>query len=403
MWEVAHLLASDRQGHGQPERVEQPVHPGVGGDHRCVDVLHLVVEHHLHTPRRRAARGRGSLAPSSGLARQPAAASSPCPGRRHDAGAPGTDPSRRRPRRTRASGGGARRHRPIRRAHRSLPASPDRWRDRWLHREGKRSTPPVVVTSARPLSASTSPRRRRPEGGPHIVGRVVRVPDDPGGVVRGTTHMAQFELLESDHLGTASLGEPGGRGAQPTQADHCHCRTAARHGARLDLDGTVRLLDRRRRRHAAGSVAVGCPRTNGPFACLLEALPYRKDDITASYGETYTCWPVREVSQPAAWTSAAPAAPAGSPPTSTAIEGSDLHRGVQLAGRAGLVHRQGGHVRHVVLRLQLACTWRRRAPRKLARSARCTPATIVSPTMCTTRAASCGRSTSSTTSPTWCR
>ena len=45
---------------------------------------------------------------------------------------------------------------------------------------------------------------------------------------------------------------------------------------RIEADDGVRL---------AGSLYL--PDGDGPFAALLEALPYRKDDVTASYRETY--------------------------------------------------------------------------------------------------------------------
>jgi uncharacterized protein len=49
-----------------------------------------------------------------------------------------------------------------------------------------------------------------------------------------------------------------------------------RHEVRIETDDGTRL---------AGSLYV--PDGSGPFAALLEALPYRKDDVTASYRDTY--------------------------------------------------------------------------------------------------------------------
>lgn len=45
----------------------------------------------------------------------------------------------------------------------------------------------------------------------------------------------------------------------------------------IDVEGGVRL-----------AATLYLPTIDGPFATLLEALPYRKDDITASYATSYT-------------------------------------------------------------------------------------------------------------------
>ena len=93
----------------------------------------------------------------------------------------------------------------------------------------------------------------------------------------------------------------------------------------------------------------------GPQPCLLEALPYRKDDLTSSYAECYAAlrdehgYAVCRLDLRGTGSSAGdatdeyPRGRAGRP-----------GRGDRLAGRAGLVQRQRRHVRHVVLRLQLA-------------------------------------------------
>ena len=44
----------------------------------------------------------------------------------------------------------------------------------------------------------------------------------------------------------------------------------------IDVEGDVRL-----------AATLYLPSTEGPFATLLEALPYRKDDITSSYADSY--------------------------------------------------------------------------------------------------------------------
>ena len=35
------------------------------------------------------------------------------------------------------------------------------------------------------------------------------------------------------------------------------------------------------------AISLWLPEGDGPFATLLEALPYRKDDVTSSYAESY--------------------------------------------------------------------------------------------------------------------
>ena len=104
------------------------------------------------------------------------------------------------------------------------------------------------------------------------------------------------------------------------------------------------------------------PPGSGPQPCLLEALPYRKDDLTvvvrrrvpgAARRPTATRWPAR--------------------PARHRLVGGRRHRRVpargaarpgrrdRLARRPGVVRRQRRHVRHVVLRVQLAAD-RLRAP-----------------------------------------
>ena len=106
---------------------------------------------------------------------------------------------------------------------------------------------------------------------------------------------------------------------------------------------------------AAGGHALPPRRGAGPQPCLLEALPYRKDDLTSSYAEYLPQlrdeygYAVCRLDLRGTGSSAGdatdeyPAARAGRP-----------GRGDRLAGRAGVVRRQRRHVGHVVLRLQLA-------------------------------------------------
>ena len=54
------------------------------------------------------------------------------------------------------------------------------------------------------------------------------------------------------------------------------------------IDMTEHEVRHRHRQTAcAWPAAASFPDGAGPFAALLEALPYRKDDVTASYRETY--------------------------------------------------------------------------------------------------------------------
>ena len=127
------------------------------------------------------------------------------------------------------------------------------------------------------------------------------------------------------------------------------------------------------------------PDGDGPFAALLEALPYRKDDVTESYRVDATSVSRRGVR-------GAPARP-----SRHRIVERDHDRRVsrdraersahddRVAGVAAVVERAGRHVRHVVLGLQLAADGRRATSPRSARSSRCTPPTIGTPTTCTTR------------------
>ena len=91
-----------------------------------------------------------------------------------------------------------------------------------------------------------------------------------------------------------------------------------------------------------------------PAAALLEALPYRMDDLTASYSSEYErlCreggFAVARVDLRGTGSSEGLATDEYPPQ-----EQADLVEVDRLARRAGLVHGPGRHVRHVVLRVQL--------------------------------------------------
>ena len=112
------------------------------------------------------------------------------------------------------------------------------------------------------------------------------------------------------------------------------------------------------------------PAGEGPFAPLLEALPYRKDDVTASYRESYE----RLVGAGFAVCRARPARHRfvrGSGdrrvPRRRTSRPPGRHR---LARRPAVVHRTGRHVRHVVLRVQRVAHGGRRGARARRRGRR---------------------------------
>ena len=96
------------------------------------------------------------------------------------------------------------------------------------------------------------------------------------------------------------------------------------------------------------------PSGDGPFAAVMEALPYRKDDVTESYRPTYERY--------AAHGLAVLRLDLRGTGSSTGIADRRVPRrraqrpahGDRVARRAAVVERSGGDVRHVVLGLQLA-------------------------------------------------
>ncbi|MEZ5095268.1 MAG: CocE/NonD family hydrolase C-terminal non-catalytic domain-containing protein [Nocardioides sp.] len=126
---------------------------------------------------------------------------------------------------------------------------------------------------------------------------------------------------------------------------------AARLGAELDV--RIPLTD-----GTELATTLFLPVTDVPVPCLLEALPYRKDDLTASYADSYRALRDRHGYAVGAWTCAAPARPAGSRSTSTRPRAARPGDRPAVAGRAGVVHGGGRDVRNLLLRfqlLQLAC------------------------------------------------
>ena len=160
----------------------------------------------------------------------------------------------------------------------------------------------------------------------------------------------------------------------------------------------------RRRRCAAGRHPVP-PRRRRPFAALLEALPYRKDDLTASYRDDIRALRRRGRLRGAAGsTCAAPGRRTGSPTDEYPDAERSRPRPVidWLAtqpwsnGRVGMF----GTSYSGFNSLQMAAEG---VPRARRRRVPCTPPTTATPTTSTTSAACCGRSTSSTTRSTWSR
>ena len=300
--------------------------PGLQGRHRYVVAGHPrgahgggAAAHQLRraqaADRRRACRvgraaARGRRTPSDRQARASASSSpthrSPAataPGSRAGSGSGWRAPGR--PRTTAAARSSWRLHDPARP---TATAHPERGR--------ARRRPRASTTCSRPWS--TPPRRRcstRCSRAPTTIGR------------DGNTQ----------------------RGPRPRDRGPADCR---RHGV-PGTEHEVRIPMARRgraRRHA-----LPPRRADGPQPCLLEALPYRKDDLTSSYAE----------SLPAAARRARVRRVPGRPARHRLVGGRRHRRvprgravrpgrGDRLAGRPALVRRQRRHVGHVVLRLQLA-------------------------------------------------
>ena len=134
-----------------------------------------------------------------------------------------------------------------------------------------------------------------------------------------------------------------------------------------------------------------CPRPGRrPQPCLLEALPYRKDDLTSLLRVRSTTASRRATAtRSPGSTCAAPAAAAAARPTSTrAQEQADLLEVIAWLAAQPWCTGNGGHVRHVVQRVQLPADGVRAAAGAQGGSARSTPPTTATPTTCTTWAAS---------------
>ena len=146
------------------------------------------------------------------------------------------------------------------------------------------------------------------------------------------------------------------------------------------------------------SARLFLPDTDGPWPALLEALPYRKDDLTASYSDEYRRlrdegdFAVARLDLRGTGASEGIATDEYPPEEQT-----DLAAVIAWLADSRVVQRQGRDVRHLVLGLQLAAGRRRAAAGTRPRSSRSTRATTATPTTSTTRAAPCARSTSSTT------
>ncbi len=138
-----------------------------------------------------------------------------------------------------------------------------------------------------------------------------------------------------------------------------------------------------------------------PWPVLLEALPYRKDDLTASYASEYRR--LRDEGRFAVGARRPPRHRRVGGPRDRRVpaRGADRPaRGDRVARRAAVVERQRRHVRHLVLGLQLAAARGRAAAGDCRASARSTRRTTGTPTTSTTWAGRSAPSTSSTTSST---
>ena len=147
------------------------------------------------------------------------------------------------------------------------------------------------------------------------------------------------------------------------------------------------------------------PDGDGPSPALLEALPYRKDDLTASYRRLVRpVAPTRAVSRCCRLDLRGTGSSGGMATDEYPdAERADLRAVIAWlatqpwsSGRVGMF----GTSYSGFNSLQMAAERRAGARR---RSSPSTPPTTGTPTTSTTTAARCGRSTSSTTCSTWCR
>ncbi len=146
------------------------------------------------------------------------------------------------------------------------------------------------------------------------------------------------------------------------------------------------------------------PDGDGPFAAVLEALPYRKDDVTSSYHESLRALRRGRDSPCSGSTSAAPDRRRASPTDEYPdVERDDLRTAIEWLADAVVVERPGRHVRHVVLGVQLAADGGRPACRRCGPWSPSTPPTTATPTTCTSAAVCCAPSIWSTTRCTWWR
>ena len=204
---------------------------------------------------------------------------------------------------------------------------------------------------------------------------------------------ASEEAVLNSMLAVADRGRAGRATPRPARPPTTWSSCSRRHG-RLVVTGRRPRPARSGSRWTTASSwppRSTCPtRRDGPQPCLLEALPYRKDDLTSSYRREYVRlrdehgYAVCRLDLRGTGSSGGDATDEYPPPRA-----ARPGRGHRLAGRAGLVRRQRRHVRHVVLRLQLPADGLRAAAGSSRRSARSTPPTTGTPTTCTTAAASC--------------
>ena len=190
-------------------------------------------------------------------------------------------------------------------------------------------------------------------------------------------------------------GRRGARAAAPARPDRAvnapGRRPALPRGP--DPDG--------RRRRAGGNALPPATGVAAPSRASSRRCPTARTTSRRRTARTTSGCATSTRTPSAASTCAAPARPAATRPTSTRPASSGTCAAViAWLAEPGLVRRQHRHVRHVVLRLQLAADGVRAARASSRRSSRSTAPTTATPTTCTTAAASSRCSTWSTTATT---
>ena len=96
------------------------------------------------------------------------------------------------------------------------------------------------------------------------------------------------------------------------------------------------------------------PSGDGPFAAVMEALPYRKDDVTESYRPTYERYAAHGLAVLRLDLRGTGSSTGIAGDEYPDVERSDLRTAIEWLAAPAVVERARGDVRHVVLGLQLA-------------------------------------------------